>query len=54
MKTLIEALRSETLAAIRAAIKADPAAARHPRVICAAGGMAFQKGLELLAKMART
>ncbi len=49
-KKLIEALRPGNLAGIRAAIKADPAAARHPRVVCAAGGMAFQKGLALLVR----
>src|SRR5438132_5533597 len=48
VKNLIEALRSGKLAEVRAAIKADPAAARHARVIGEAGRLAFQKAMELL------
>jgi hypothetical protein len=46
MKNLIEA-RSGKLAEVRAAIKADSAAARHARVIGEAGRLAFQKAMEL-------
>src|SRR5690242_3674835 len=45
---LIEALRSGKLAGVRAAIKADPARARRPRVVVEAGRLAFQQALELL------
>ena len=48
MKNLIEAQRSGKLAEVRAAIKADPDAARHARVIGEAGRLAFQKTMELL------
>ncbi len=50
MKNLIEALRSGKLAEVRAAIKADSAAARHARVIGKVGRLAFQKAMELLYK----
>lgn len=45
---LIEAIKSRKLAEVRAAIKADPKAARSPRAVVAAGGQAFQAALELL------
>lgn len=47
---LIVALRSGKLAAVRDAIKADPAKARHPRAVVEAGRLAFQKAFELLKK----
>jgi len=50
VKHLIEALRTGKLPEVRAAIKADPAAARHARVIGEAGRLAFQKAIELLVK----
>src|SRR5262245_49450838 len=45
-----DALSSGRLAGVRAAIRADPKAARHPSVMCHAAGMAFQDALELLVK----
>jgi len=47
---LIEALRSGKLPAVRAAIKADPAKAQHPRYVVEAGRLAFQEAFELLWK----
>jgi len=47
---LIDALRSGKISAVRAAIKADPEAARKPRAIVAAAGRAFQAALVLLQK----
>lgn len=43
-----DAVNSGKIAAVRAAIKADPVAARHPSVIGHAAGMAFQAAIELL------
>jgi len=48
MKELIEALRAGDLKAIRAAVRLDPKAARHPRVVVQAGGSANQPALALL------
>jgi ankyrin repeat protein len=45
---LIEALRRGKVASVRAALRADPDAARRPRPAVEAGRLAFQKALELL------
>jgi hypothetical protein len=47
---LIEAIRAGKMAAIRAALKAKPAAARQPRPMVEAARAAFQGALELLHK----
>ncbi|HYW45938.1 MAG TPA: ankyrin repeat domain-containing protein [Bryobacteraceae bacterium] len=44
---LIGALRARKLSAVRAAVKAKPEAARHPRAILEASRLAFQQALEL-------
>lgn len=50
MADLIQALRSGKLAAVRAAIAADPKNARTARPVVEAGRLAFLKALELLRK----
>ena len=46
--SLIEALRSRNLAAVRDQLTADPAKARRPQAVVEAGRLAFQDALELL------
>ncbi|MCU1237352.1 MAG: hypothetical protein JWP63_5319, partial [Candidatus Solibacter sp.] len=48
MSALIQLLRAGTLLEIRAAVKADPQAARHPRAVVAAGQRALQPALAVL------
>ena len=50
LKAAIEALRAGKLDEVRAAIKADPKAARGARVVGAAAGRALQPALVLLKK----
>src|SRR4051794_39081961 len=50
MGDLIAALRTRDLKAVRAAIAADPKAARGARAIVEAGRLAFQPALALLVK----
>src|SRR5437870_1215613 len=50
MAELIEILRTRDVKQLRAAVKADPEAARGARIMTAAGGMAFQAGLEVLVR----
>ena len=40
-ENLMDALKSGNFGAVRAAVKADPKAARHPRAIVMAAGKAF-------------
>ena len=47
---LIEAIRAADIAAVRAAIKADPKSALNPRAVGAAAGRALQPALALMAK----
>ncbi len=48
MKELIDAPRARDLAGVRAAVKTDPAAARHPRPIVQAGQLGWRAAVELL------
>ncbi len=47
---LIPALRNTDLPAVRAALHADPVAARRPQAVCTAAAHAFQPALALLLK----
>lgn len=47
---LVDAIKSRDIAAVRAAIKADPKSVKAPRAVLAAGGGAFQAALVLLKK----
>jgi ankyrin repeat protein len=47
---LIQAVKAGEIAAVRAAINADPKAAKSPRAIVAAGGAGFQAALALLKR----